>query len=401
MREDVPVGYTVGNVIGTESSSQSNRGNTIYTLNYVGPSFLSPSATTAAAAESDKVFDIDRRSGWLLVAKPLDREACAEYKLEVRAIDMSTSPQSSVIVIKVEVTDVNDNAPVWEQDPLVVHVAEDVEVGSAIWNFTASDADYGPNAELRYTLVNQQPPTTTTSSSSADSSVVFALDSLTGALIVAGSLDFESIPEYILVIRAIDQAPDQTDRLSASLTVRVFVVDVNDNQPVVRYPPAGGNGSSSSSSLSPPSVIYVSGNAAKGTLVSRIVADDLDTGDNARLTYAISGGNEHGYFAVAHDTGSVTVNKPFHKNTRSGSNFAINVTVSDHGSPTPLFTTISLNITLKTVSTESQLRFLQSVYHVNVSEDTPAGSVIISVSAHFNGHYYNNGIYAFILCYYY
>lgn len=171
-------------------------------------SFISPT-------EVERPFDIDRRSGSLVVIKELDRELCAEYRLEVRILDTSANPQSSAVVVKIEILDVNDNAPKWKTDPLRIVVPEDSLVGTTVWNFSATDADSGANKELRYGLVSQWP---------ALENAAFAVDSLTGNLIVITPLDYEKIKEFTLVVKATDQAANMSERLSTSLTVQVRVI---------------------------------------------------------------------------------------------------------------------------------------------------------------------------------
>ncbi len=198
--ENVPVGYVVGNVIAPENSAATIRGQITFKLSFVNPS------------EAEKLFDIDRRSGSLVVIKELDRETCAEYRLEVRILDTSTNPQSSAVIVKIEILDVNDNAPRWKTDPLRILVPEDSLVGTTVWNFSATDADAGSNKELRYALVKQRP---------VYEYAAFSVDSLTGNLIVDSPLDYERIKEYTLVVKAVDQAVNVSQRLATSLTVQV------------------------------------------------------------------------------------------------------------------------------------------------------------------------------------
>lgn len=149
-------------------------------------------------------FDMDRSSGSLVVARQLDRETQREFRLEVRALDTSATnnPQSSAVSVRVDVADVNDNAPRWPQDPVSVALPEDTPPGSAVYNFTASDADAGANGELRYSLVRQWPPHPAPS---------FSVDPLTGTLTLLAPLDFETLREYTLVVKASDQVRTVTE----------------------------------------------------------------------------------------------------------------------------------------------------------------------------------------------
>ena len=80
--------------------------------------------TSLTADVIDGAFDMDRNTGSLVVARSLDREQQSEYRLEIRALDTTASnnPQSSAVTVKIEIADVNDNAPVWSQDPISVYV---------------------------------------------------------------------------------------------------------------------------------------------------------------------------------------------------------------------------------------------------------------------------------------
>lgn len=215
IREDVKIGYIVGSVSGMDTTQEnsipgSSGAYVTYTLTSLKPD------TNADA------FDIDRGSGSLVVARELDREIQSEYRLEVRALDTSSmnNPQSSAITVKIEVVDINDNPPKWSQDPVVVHVSENTEIGTNIYNLSANDVDSGINGELRYSLVKQIP-----------SNKKFTIDSLTGTLTLSSNLDYEDVAEYILVAKATDQAVNVSERLSTSVTIRILVTDFNDNSP--------------------------------------------------------------------------------------------------------------------------------------------------------------------------
>ena len=205
----------VGSVAITDSLVQKNLipgssgDHVTYTLNQ-----LKPSATF-------DTFYIDHNTGSLVVARELDRESCSEYVLEVFAVDTSTTDNhySSAMTVRVDVDDVNDNAPKWLQDPVVITLPEDTPVGKAVHNFTAVDADIGNNGDLRYTLVMQSPGR------------VFDIDAISGTLKLTKELDFELLKEYILVVAVTDQSLNASERLTTTVTARVLVTDTNDNAP--------------------------------------------------------------------------------------------------------------------------------------------------------------------------
>uniref|UniRef100_A0A6P7F7B9 Protein dachsous n=1 Tax=Diabrotica virgifera virgifera TaxID=50390 RepID=A0A6P7F7B9_DIAVI len=344
VKEDAAIGHVVGSISISEpvheNSLNGAGGYITYTLN-------SLSSDTLGDA-----FDIDRSTGSLVVSRQLDRETQSEYRLEVRALDTSAmnNPQSSAITVRIDVADVNDNAPKWPQDPMTFQVNENTEIGTSIYNFTASDADTGSNSDLRYNLLRQYPP-----------SNCFMIDSLTGTLSLVSKLDFEVTQEYTLVIAATDQSHNVSERLSTSVTARILVTDFNDNTPKF---------------VSPISSVIISESTIIGMTMAHIVAIDLDSGDNGRVTYVISSGNEQGIFSLGYDTGSLTLTKPFPSSQKS---FLLNITANDHGTPTRR-ATMELKVVVQG-SIDSVPKFLEVQYMAEVSEDVAVGSVITRVTA--------------------
>lgn len=346
IREDVPIGFSVGHVVSTEATDRAGGGHVMYSLTSVFPT------------DQTQAFDINKSSGSLVVARQLDREKCSEYKLEVRALDtsFSSNPQSSAVAIKIEIVDVNDNAPRWGENPLTLSIKEDTLVGSSLWNFTATDADDGSNGELRYSLEHQYPEGNH-----------FSVDHLTGTLTLLLALDYETLTSFILVVKVTDQAVNVTERLSSTLTARILVKDVNDNSPVFVSPCAQ-------------SLVYVSEQIRVGSYVSKVTAVDQDSGDYGKVSYAITGGNEDGRFHLDRNKGILTLARTM-SDTDHHTKFRaiLNITGSDHGIP-PKSASILLNVVSESVSS-SLPTFLSPSYHANVSEDAIPGTYIIKVVA--------------------
>ncbi|XP_069675157.1 protein dachsous-like isoform X2 [Periplaneta americana] len=374
VKEDVKVGHIVGTVAASDASDGENlvtgRGGShvTYTLTSLTPGSHSSHNNKVGTEVSVGAFDIDRSSGSLVVARELDREVQSEYRLEVRALDTSASnnPQSSAVSVRVDVADVNDNAPHWPEDPVIIPVPEDTPVGSAVWNFTASDADAGSNGELRYSLVKQWPNTTRTPT--------FTVDPLTGTLTLHADLDYEVLPEYTLIVRATDQASNKSERLSTSVTARVMVQDANDNVPVFVSPAT--------------STVLLSDSVTVGSTLCHVIAVDKDFGENGRVTYVIASGNQEGKFSLSYDTGVLTLARSLvsvdtpgsRRGSVGGGRYTLNVTATDHGAPAPRHTTKALHLIVQGTK-ENPPRFLHSLYHANVSEDAAIGSYVAKVMA--------------------
>lgn len=362
VREDV----TVGNIIGTVSGSQrSIVDNLIASNNGLHITYTLTSLPNA----SEGVFEIDQNTGSLVVAQQLDREQQSEYNLEIRALDTTSSnnPQSSAVTVKVEITDVNDNAPLWHADPILINVVENTPIRSVVYNFTAFDADSGSNGDVNYKILKQSPNET------------FVIDPLTGMLTLVGSVDYEDNDEYLVVVEATDMAQNVSDRLSSSVTARVIVTDVNDNAPVFVTP------------CCDDFTLYLSDTTAVGQIVMHVVATDRDAGGNGRIMYNILSGNEDGFFNMDQQSGWIELTKPllgvssmghhrYINNMLTNGIFTFLISASDAGVPSPKETRITMKIVVQG-SSSNPPRFLESVYHANISENVPNGNFVVRVAA--------------------
>lgn len=366
----MPVGYVVGSVGVSEHSDADN-----LIINNGGVDVT----YTLTPLTSDVIvgaFDMDRNTGSLVVARKLDREQQSEFRLEIRALDISASnnPQSSAVTVKVEIADCNDNAPVWDQDPITIEIPEDTTIGSLIYNFTATDADAGSNSEIQYKLVKQVP---------SDEHDTFAVDPLTGALTLLTTLDYEEKSEFILIITATDQSSNASVRLTTSVTARIIIIDINDHVPVFVQP------------TTKDTVVYLSDSATVGQLVTHVIAVDKDNGDNGLITYSIISGNEDGRFNIDAENGFIELAKPLIRKIESNSKtsntqnsvsnlisgkYNLVVSASDRGMPSPKEARVNIKIIIQG-STNNPPRFLDSVYYANITENVPVGSFVVRVNA--------------------
>ncbi|KAI5619771.1 cadherin-1 [Silurus asotus] len=169
------------------------------------------------------LFTIDKYTGWLSVSKPLDREARDKYVLQAHArsaTDGIIEPEMEVIV---EVTDQNDNSPVFTQNPFIGSVPEASKIGFEFMTINATDADdpNTDNADIRYFIISQIPDLPYPN--------MFDVNPVTGAIRVnSGGLDRENYPEYTLEIQAADM---QGQGRPVNGKAVITVTDSNDNAP--------------------------------------------------------------------------------------------------------------------------------------------------------------------------
>ncbi|NXL19466.1 PCDGA protein, partial [Setophaga kirtlandii] len=166
----------------------------------------------------------------VVTARELDREQVSEYNVTVRAADGGSPSLQSSAVLALRVLDVNDNAPVFAQERYSARLAENNAAGALVLTVRATDADWGQNARVRYRLAEGRVRGLPLSS-------YVSVQAETGALYALRSLDYEQLRELELCVRAEDGG---APALSSNVSVRLQIVDENDNAPQVLYPPAAG-----------------------------------------------------------------------------------------------------------------------------------------------------------------
>uniref|UniRef100_A0A8C7GN97 Protocadherin 9 n=1 Tax=Oncorhynchus kisutch TaxID=8019 RepID=A0A8C7GN97_ONCKI len=244
----------------------------------------------------------------LIVQQNLDREQKDTYVMKIKVEDGGMPQKSSTAILQVTVTDVNDNKPVFRENQIEVHIPENSPIGTSVVQLQATDADVGANAEIKYMFGTQVSPATkrlfalngttglitvqrpldreeTTQTPGENAAVTlsilsdnenFILDPYSGVIKSNVSFDREQQSSYTFDVRAVDSGRPPC---SSAAKVTINVIDVNDNTPIVIYPP-----SNTSFKLVPLSSI-------PGSVVAEVFAVDGDTGMNAELKYTIVSGN--------------------------------------------------------------------------------------------------------------
>ncbi|XP_063205499.1 protocadherin gamma-A10-like [Chroicocephalus ridibundus] len=265
----------------------------------------------------------------VVTAEVLDREAVSEYNVTVRASDGGSPPLWSSAVLSLRVLDVNDNAPVFAEARYSARVAENNAAGALVLTVRAADADWGQNARVRYRLWEGRVR-------GAPLSSYVSVHAETGALYALRSFDYEEVREVGLWVRAEDGGAPS---LSSNVSVRLVIVDENDNAPQVLYPPPASGAGWAGVELAPRS-------AEPGALVAKVVAVDADAGQNAWLSYELAKATEPALFRVGLHSGEVrTARVPL---SRDAARQSLVVVVKDHGRPA-----LSATATLTVVLAES------------------------------------------------
>ncbi|NXO74701.1 PCDBD protein, partial [Phainopepla nitens] len=258
----------------------------------------------------------------LVTVRALDREQTARYVLRVTAADAGSPPLTSTHTFSVDISDVNDNAPVFNQSSYTMYVRENNAPTLLVGAVSAADADAGLNAKVTYSLAAaaERPPCS-----------CISVNSENGHVFVLRALDYERLRQTEVTVSASDAG---SPPLRANVSVRLVVLDENDNAPVVLYPAQ--DGSAASSELVPVS-------AEAGYLVTKVVAVDADSGQNSWLSYQLLRASEPGLFTVAAQSGEVRLRRPL--TDRDSVRHKLLVLVRDNGKP-PLSATAALSALL-------------------------------------------------------
>ncbi|XP_003404606.2 protocadherin beta-16 [Loxodonta africana] len=262
---------------------------------------------------------------YTLVTKgALDREAKAEYNITITFTDLGTPRLKTKCNIMVLVSDVNDNAPTFTQTSYTLFIRENNSPALHMGSVSATDRDSGSNAQVTYSLLPPQDPHLPLAS-------LVSINADNGHLFALRSLDYEALRAFEFRVGAIDAG---SPALSSEALVRVEVVDENDNSPFVLYPLQ--NDSAPCTELVPRA-------AEAGSLVTKVVAVDSDSGQNAWLSYQLLKATEPGLFSVWAHNGEVRTARLLSE--RDAAKHRLIVLVKDNGEP-PMSASVTLHVLL-------------------------------------------------------
>nr|XP_057919332.1 protocadherin gamma-A5-like isoform X38 [Doryrhamphus excisus] len=295
---------TVVTMINIEDKDSGENGNVICFINENIPFILKTSTNNFYSLVTDS---------------ELDRERSSEYNITVTCSDEGVPPLSSSVTLTLHVSDVNDNAPVFERSSYEASIVENNTPGLSIFTVKARDADWNQNARVSYILEDSSVngvPVSSYVSVSADSGVIHAVR----------SFDYEHLKDFHFRVRAQDGG---SPPLSSNVSVRILIQDQNDNAPQVLYPVQ-----TSGSVLAE----MVPRSADVGYLVTKVVAVDVDSGQNAWLSYKVHKATDRALFEVGLHNGEIrTVRQVTDKDAVKQ---RLTVLVEDNGQPSRSATVI-------------------------------------------------------------
>ncbi|XP_029439295.1 protocadherin gamma-A4-like [Rhinatrema bivittatum] len=305
-------------------------------------------------------FQLKKSSGnfySLVTNRNLDREQVTEYSIRVTATDKGTPPLSTTKNILLLISDKNDNPPIFDQSFYTVYVTENIPVGTSIYSTMAKDLDQGQNSRITYSIIEGQLGEVPLSS-------YVSINSETGVIYALKSYDYEQFKDLQIQVKAEDGG---SPSLKSNTTVKIVILDQNDNSPEILYPSFIIDGSTGVE-LAPRS-------CDPGYLVTKVVAVDADSGQNAWLSYILVTSSEPGLFTVGLHTGEIRTDRLFFE--KHSIKQTLVILVRDNGQP-PLSSTVTVTV-MVTDSIQDILSDLSSLSSPTDTESNLTLYLIIAI----------------------
>ncbi|XP_023698683.2 protocadherin gamma-A11-like isoform X23 [Paramormyrops kingsleyae] len=258
----------------------------------------------------------------LVTTGELDREVLSDYNITIYTSDEGSPPLSSLKTLQLFVADVNDHAPLFHAQTYSAYVSENNHPGSSVCSVKATDLDWRQNGTVIYSLLPSEVNGVPLSS-------ILSINGDTGVIHAIKSFDHEKLSTFNAHVIARDNG---SPPLSSNVTVTIFITDQNDNSPQILYPDP--SGSSFMTEMVPKA-------AHAGSLVSKVIAVDADSGQNAWLSYQIIKSTDPGLFTIGLHSGEIRAQRDIVESDIMKQNLI--VLVKDNGQPS-LSSTCTVNL---------------------------------------------------------
>ncbi|XP_072446343.1 protocadherin-10-like [Chiloscyllium punctatum] len=267
----------------------------------------------------------------ILVQNPLDRENTSLYDVSITCSDAGNPPLTSEKTVRVDISDINDNAPRFTQSLYTANVMENNVIGASIFSITAFDRDVGLNALLKYAILETQVY-------NVSISTYVSINSETGVIFAQRSFDYEELKSFLFQAQVVDSG---SPSLASNASVKLIILDQNDNVPVIVQPLA---------EFGATAVETISRFVEPGSLVAKVSATDADVGQNAYLSYSIFQSSNPNLFTISPGTGEIwTIRRIENKDATKQS---LLIVVKDSGTPS-LSATVTIILSLIGSDTEA------------------------------------------------
>ena len=284
-------------------------------------------------------FSLHAQTGVLTVSGTIDYEVVQSYSVTITASNPDGTETS--VATTIEVLNLNDNSPIFSQDPYTMSIVEHSTMDTI--TISATDADLGTNGEVRYFIID------------GNFQSSFSVGSSTGVISIVGDIDRETIASFNLTVRARDRGvPRQRDIAHVIITI----TDINDNSP---------------NFLNAPYMTQVREDVGIPFNILQVVAFDMDErgNPNSEIVYSITGGNTGGAFAIDESTGQIQAVQSLDFETIPS--YTLDLMASDQGDPVMTDTT---TVTINLINVNEDPPMISGSQAVEISEFAALNSVV-------------------------
>lgn len=297
-----------------------------------------------------QLLSLNETTGELIVKGVIDFEVDQFLQFYVEAKDQGSPAQKAQTIVKINVTDINDNSPKININfpPGGELISEDSKIGQYIATISIQDDDSGVNGTVSCRVKDETFELTQVYKN------IYKIN-------LKKSLDREDKPQHNVTVSCSDFG---TPPKHNSTSFVINVGDVNDNEPkfseTVYHP-----------------VIYE--NNAVGDIVAIVTAVDPDEGQNGEVSYSLSS-NANSVFSISSSSGIITANKIFDREETD--QYEFNVTAFDNGTPR-FSSTVLVVVTIGDKNDHAPV-YSKSLYTFTIQENLIPGTIIGNVSAYDN-----------------
>ncbi|XP_030621257.1 protocadherin beta-6-like [Chanos chanos] len=279
----------------------------------------------------------------LVVSEPLDREKIPEYEITFTVTDRGSPLLSDNETITLELLDVNDNIPQFPQSFYTIPVLENNAPGALLSSLTALDPDLHENQYLVYFIIEKE-------ITNMSMSMLFSINPENGNLYALKTFDYEMEKEFFFHVEARDSG---IPPLSSNATVHIIIMDQNDNTPLI-VSPWRAHGTVVEEKI-PRST-------DKGTLIAKVIAIDMDSAQNSRVTYQFLQNTDATLFTLDQYNGEIRTLRMF--SYRDARHQRLVVIAKDNGEPA-----LSATVTIKLSTVETALKAYSDMSEVPLEYD--------------------------------
>uniref|UniRef100_A0A672TEQ0 Protocadherin 1 gamma 1 n=1 Tax=Sinocyclocheilus grahami TaxID=75366 RepID=A0A672TEQ0_SINGR len=242
----------------------------------------------------------------ITTTRSLDREQIENDNVTITATDGGTPPLFSNLTLNIQVSDINDNSPTFELQTYSysAYISENNKPSTSVCSVSAKDPDWRQNGTVLYSLVPSEV-------SGVPVSSFLSINGDTGVIHAVRSFDYEQFRNFTVKAVARDNG---SPPLSSNVTVKVFITDENDNSPQILYPVP--DGKSLMTEMVPKATL-------SGSLVSKVIAVDADSGQNAWLSYQIVKSTDPGLFSIGLHSGEIKTQRDISESDNMKQNLVI------------------------------------------------------------------------------